>query len=293
MNKPSFSGHESFICKQFWLKKGFDFIKEQKKFSDESAVIDLGVGKNMVNSIRFWLKAFGLMDENDKLNTLAEYILGEKGKDPYLEDFGTIWLFHYHLVKTNRASIYNLVFNEFRKERIDFTKEQLHAFLKRKCSESGTNTYNLNSINTDINVFLRSYIKPIKDKKLEIEDDFSGVLIDVELVKHYKLRSSEGKITDWFKIESEERIDLPYQIVLYTILDNHANSNSVSFRELHSGSNSPGLVFALNAEGLYGKIKQITENYPKTIYAETAGNQVLQFKSKLDKYEILNDYFGK
>ena len=45
--KLQFSGHESFICKHFWLKKGYDFIIHKGNFNDESAVIDLGVGKNI------------------------------------------------------------------------------------------------------------------------------------------------------------------------------------------------------------------------------------------------------
>lgn len=44
----SFSGHESFPCKTLWLKKGYDFVKENKDFNSPEAVIDLGVGKNMV-----------------------------------------------------------------------------------------------------------------------------------------------------------------------------------------------------------------------------------------------------
>ena len=64
-----------------------------------------------------------MLDERDSPTEIAEYLFGKKGNDIYLEDYGTIWLLHYHLVKTNKASIYNLVFNEFRKERIDFTLE--------------------------------------------------------------------------------------------------------------------------------------------------------------------------
>jgi len=44
----SFSGHESFQCRQLWLKKGFDYIKAGKSFNSGDAVVDLGVGKNMV-----------------------------------------------------------------------------------------------------------------------------------------------------------------------------------------------------------------------------------------------------
>lgn len=81
-----FSGHETFYCKSLWLKKGYDYLKEGNSFSDEDAVVKLGVGKNMVASIRFWLKAFGLT-QADKLTRLADIIFDEKnGYDKYIED---------------------------------------------------------------------------------------------------------------------------------------------------------------------------------------------------------------
>jgi len=290
MSKLSFSGHESFICKQFWLKKVFDFSGAHKNFNDETAVINLGVGKNMVASLRFWGRAFGMLNEDDSQTQIAQYLFGENGKDLYLEDYGTVWLLQYHLIKTNRASIYNFVFNEFRKERIDFTKEQLHSFLKRKCEEIYPNAYNVNTINSDISVFLRNYLKPNKDEKIEIEDDFSGMLIDLDIIKHYKQRVDD-KIEHWYKMEGQERVDLPYQILLYAILNNYGKQKSITFRELQVGTNSPGAAFILNAEGLYNKIKQITDRYNQVIFTETAGNQLLQFKSELNPNEILDDYY--
>lgn len=47
----SFSGHESFHCKSLWLKKGYDFLADEGQFNDINAVVELGVGKNMVASI--------------------------------------------------------------------------------------------------------------------------------------------------------------------------------------------------------------------------------------------------
>lgn len=67
MIKYTFSGHDSFQCRQLWLKKGFDYLQSRKSFSDAAAVVKLGVGKNMVSSIRYWLKAFNIIDDNDNL----------------------------------------------------------------------------------------------------------------------------------------------------------------------------------------------------------------------------------
>ena len=52
----------------------------------------------MVASIRFWLRAFGVT-ENDKKTKLGDYLFDEsKGKDKYLEDIATLWLLHFNLV---------------------------------------------------------------------------------------------------------------------------------------------------------------------------------------------------
>ena len=82
ISKPIFSGHESFACKSHWLKRGYDFVNAGNNFNDDEAVVHLGVGKNMVASIRFWLKAFGLLQE-DGLAPIAGYIFDDaSGKDP-------------------------------------------------------------------------------------------------------------------------------------------------------------------------------------------------------------------
>jgi hypothetical protein len=51
--KFSFSGHESFFCRSLWLKKGYDALIGGVDFNAPDAVVALGVGKNMVSSIRY------------------------------------------------------------------------------------------------------------------------------------------------------------------------------------------------------------------------------------------------
>mgnify|MGYP002480382661 CR=1 FL=1 len=76
-NKYVFSGHESFSCKSLWLKRGYDFLAHGCNFNSPDSVIQLGVGKNMVLSIRYWLRAFTLTI-NDELSPIADYIFNEK-----------------------------------------------------------------------------------------------------------------------------------------------------------------------------------------------------------------------
>jgi hypothetical protein len=291
--KLQFSGHESFICKHFWLKKGYDFIVKNNDFNSESAVIGLGVGKNMVTSINYWLKCFGLLDSNNETTELANYIFDDKkGSDPYIENLATVWLLHYSLIKTNKASIYSIFFNDFRKGRTDFTKDQFLSYVRRILEGEGQKSINSNTINADISVFIRNYLKPsFKETKIDIEEDFSSLMIDLDLMKSYKAENAEGKIVDWYKVENSLQIDLPPEIVLFSILDNQAYGKSISFKELMVGPNSPGNIFALNEEGLYQKLDTIVKKTKGLTYTETAGIRELQIKSSVNKWDILNGYY--
>ena len=286
--KFSFSGHETFHCRHFWLKKGYDFLINDHHFSDDTAVIELGVGKNMVSAIRFWMRAFGLVDEKEQLTEIAHYIFGKDGKDPYLENPGTLWLLHYLLVKTARASIYSLVFNDLRRQRREFKKEHISNFLKGKCNERDYK-YNQNTLQKDIGVFLKNYLRP-RNKVKNIEDDFSAILIDLDLIQEMGKVESGGYT--WYKLDSTEREEIPKEILLFGILDIHKNVNSIAFQDLLNGFNSVGSVFAINANGLFNKIEAIVHDFPSIVFKDDAGNRVLQFKSSLNKWDILNNYYA-
>lgn len=287
--KMQFSGHESFVCKHLWLRKGYDYVINNKSFNDEAAVIELGVGKNMVSSISYWLKAFGIVDGQDELS-VGDFLFNRvNGKDPFIESIASIWLLHYSLIKTNKASIYSLFFNDFRKGRADFTKAQLLNYIKRILDDDSSKNFNENTIMSDISVFVRNYLKPTyKETKIDIEEDFSSLMIDLDLMKTYKSENFEGKIVDWYQVENRIQTELPAALVLFAILDNKNYGKSIPFKELLVGYNSPGAIFVLNEEGLYNKIEEIVKEYKGITYTETAGVRELQLKGKLNKWEVLN-----
>lgn len=296
MGRLKFSGHESFQCRNLWLKKGYDFINqaEQKDFNDDRAVIDLGVGKNMTTAIRYWMDAFGMRDEDDHSQTseLANKLLSENGWDPFLEDIGSLWLLHYLLVNKSRASIYHLVFNRFRRHRIEFTKEHLKNFLISRSHEEGE-SHSPNTIETDIGVFLKSYVRPrSKEGKGNIEDQYSSLLMELDLVKEIEnLGTSKG---NWYKIESSEQESLPIEVFLFSLLDNiDAYGKSISIHKLLNENNSPGNIFALHPDALVSKVEQLTQFDERIVYKEDGGIRELQFNNEFSKYEILDQYYAR
>ena len=71
-----FSGHDTFHCKEQWLLKGLQVFDNQGGvdfFRRNEAIPLLGVGKNMVRSILYWLKSFGILNGENKKNELADF----------------------------------------------------------------------------------------------------------------------------------------------------------------------------------------------------------------------------
>ena len=278
--KKAFSGHDSFQCRNLWLKKGYDYIKSGKSFNDDDAVVVLGVGKNMVSSIRYWMKAFEMLTTEDELTELAKLILDDEGFDPYLEDDGTLWLLHYHLVKNGLATSYSLIFNYLRKEKIEFTRDHFIQFVQRIMGSQNENT-----LTTDFNVFNRMYLSN-EDKSKDKEDNLSELLNELRLVESYK---SEKK--DFFVIENLERPEIPEEILLYAVLDSGEFDLSVSIRSLETDFNSIGNIFAISRYGLLNKIQILVEKYDFLIYNDQAGIKDLQFRKKPSPIEILKYYY--
>ena len=137
-------------------------------FNASDAVIALGVGKNMVSSIRYWLKVFGISNL-DEPSRIADYLFDEsEGVDKYIESLGTLWLLHYLLVSLKEATLYNITFIQFQKERKTFDREQLVNFVKRLMIEDGKDKiFNVNTTKKDVGVLLQNYVQPYKPKSFE------------------------------------------------------------------------------------------------------------------------------
>lgn len=281
----SFSGHDSFQCRQQWLKKGYDYRLAGRSFQDEDAVVHLGVGKNMVGAIRYWMKAFDLIDQADELTPFAHHLFADAGWDPYLEDAASLWLLHYHLVKKASASSYHLVFNELRKEKVEFSRSNFVSFVKRK-AEAAAVMVNDKTVADDFGVMLKMYMRTEAQQK-DIEDSFSGIFTELDLIK------SKGKRgEDIFAIESTERNEIPDAILLYTIADNLNGGQSVNLSNVEQDAGQAGTVFAVNRAGITSKVERLVKARPELIFNDHAGVRELQFRHLLLPFDILNTYYA-
>ena len=283
----TFSGHESFPCKTLWLKKGYDFVRAEKDFDAPEAVVDLGVGKNMVAAIRYWYKAFGL-NKDVKTGWIADYIFDKNtGKDPYMEDLGTLWLLHFLLVYTGEASLYKLFFVDFQKERRLFDREQVVSFVKRKMAKAEKqNMFNENTVKKDVGVLLLNYCLP---RNPQSNEDFSTLLMDLDLLRQTdKTESLEDKRSRYFfNIEGKRQVTPA--IFLFALLTvKEENDNSIPYDTLHE----LGLIFCMTDLEVIDMLKILSEKYSNYLaYSDVAGIRQLQFTQQLDAKQVLDNYY--
>jgi hypothetical protein len=284
VKKYTFSGHESFPCKTLWLKKGYDFVVAGDDFNSPEAVIGLGVGKNMVASIRFWLRVFGVT-ENDKPTVLADYLFNDQnGKDKYLEDIATLWLLHFNLVFLEEATLYNMFFCGVQRERTHFEREQVLTYVKMRMVEANKMTlFNANTVKKDIGVLLQNYTLP---RKAQSNEDFSTLLIDLDLIR----QSSEGK-DYYFNVDGKRKVTK--EIFLYGLLKlkKQQGDNTIPYDTIQE---KIGLVFCMQDFETIEMLKQLASDYSQYFaYSDVAGIKQIQFTKELDVKQVLDDYYGK
>jgi hypothetical protein len=285
MSNFRFSGHETFHCKSFWIKKGYDYLESNLDFKSDRAVIDLGVGKNMVASINYWTNAFDIQN----LGSITEWsklIFSNSGFDPYIEKIGTIWLLHFHLLQKDYSSINNITFNNFRKTRIgnEFTDDNLNDFLVRFCIRNSVSVSS-NSLKSDVKVFLRNYVNTGKFNPKSIEDDVTTLLTELNLIKEIDGVYQNNKQVLKFNYNDKE--SLPALILLYAIILRFPNSTSISILDIQ---NEVSESFLCNREGTESKLNEL-QDLGLLIKKEDAGRYEIQIKTELNSFEILKMYY--
>jgi len=289
--KLTFSGHETFHCRQFWLKKAFDFTNSGNTFAQNNSSLELGVGKNMVAAIKYWSKCFQMVDNDSKPSEIATALFDDDGWDPFLEDFGSLWLLHMLLVSGEHASTVNIIFNELIKERPEFSSDTYLQFVTNR--KEGD--FNQNSLKKDFTVFYRMYFADFKAS--DIEESFTGILTELNLLKQTQKtfidKDGKPKAKEIWVLDRTQRNEIPAHILLYSILQNHPEDRSIGFEQLYNGRNEIGSVFALSKEGLTIALERIVEelDYPIT-FNNQAGIRELQIKQAIDAHQVLEDYYA-
>jgi len=296
-NKVSFGRHETFILRYSWLSKGFhEFTRNPNVFLDEDATVTLGVGKNMVSSIKSWLIACQLITSSydvkkTEATAIGKLIFDESGYDPFLEDEGTIWLIHWLLASNSKlATSIFWFFNNFHKQ--EFTQDEALLSLVDFVSQDISKPVSSNTLKQDIGVLLRMYGRSTSGNKGIVEEALDSPLVLLQLVSS----STTGKA---YKSAPSDRKNLPIEIFGYALLElmNSLNLNQIPINELMNTEDNTvaiGTSFRLTEDALISKLEKLANSRPDVFeLRETAG--IFQFYklAEIKATELLDYYYRK
>jgi len=269
--QPRLSGHETFACRFAWLPKVVKELNSTDEharllFKDENlAMVRLGVGKNMVRSIRFWAEVSGVIEPlragGHRVTEFGNRVLGYEGHDPYLEKQETLWLLHWK-ISTGTPPVYywQKMLNFW--HRADFCLSEIYPFLERGLP-ANTQSRSKRTIGDGFKVFIHTYV-PSRGRKGEImEDNLDCPLVELGLIKAVGSRSdiNSGKNETIYSFNFDNKPDVTDALFAYCISDywdkSHHTGETLDFRSITSAEGSPGQIFKLPELAIRFKLEQL------------------------------------
>lgn len=291
-DQVAFGRHETFALRYSWLSKGFQNIDI---FDDEDAVVRLGVGKNMVSSIRYWLKACQLITPSkpEQVEILGNLIFDEKsGFDPYLEDEATIWLVHW-LLATNSilATSWFWFFNKYHKP--EFTGQELQTALSDFVKEQVVDKRrpSAGTIKNDALLLTRMYSQSKGNGRTPLEEALDSPLSLLGLVT----QSAGGRA---YQSKPAARPGLPIGIFAFAVsqLMQKRNVTTLPIEELMYSRDdfaAPGSIFRLTETDLITKLEIMVDYIPGYFdIRETSGIHQLYQMNNIDPIKYLKKYYA-
>lgn len=290
----SFTGHETFVFRYAWLTKAVAAVAEDSAvFTQEDAIVRLGVGKNMVRSIRHWAQATGMLQDEPKsrgavmrVSELGEFLLGRTGRDPYLEDPASLWLLHWQLLShPSKCSTWRWAFSVMHFN--EFTRSSLVDGLLDAARKVGDSAPSESSVRRDVEVFIRTYLPSRSSTGPVPEDSLDCPLVELEL-----LEESNGV----FRFVRGPKETLPDRVFAFAVADYWERAapgrESLSFSDLSYGMASPGSVFKLDENSLAERLERLeTSTDGDLLYADTAGLKQVYRREMRPKLHYLQKHY--
>ena len=242
-----FRAHETFFIRKGWLSKGMKAIKNDPMafISKEKNPMDtLGIGSNMVKSLRYWLQAVGIAEEPNSGKRIQTFTpLGEQiyKHDRYIEELGTLYLLQYRLASQHElAASWYYFYNIF--NMTEFTRDDFIAGLNGYVIEANGEGAAMRSLTDDFNCIIGTYVPRYKTNpgKVSPENNIDcpfGELSLVDIVDrnrkvYRKVSPSAKNIDPW--------------VILAVLMDQAAGGTEVGLNDLLTAPKNIGKVFNLD-----------------------------------------------
>jgi uncharacterized protein DUF4007 len=289
----AFGRHETFPLRYGWLTKGFQaWCEYADVFEQEDATVILGVGKNMVTAIRYWMLAAQVVQVHGRgcePTELGRAIFAEDGWDPYLEDDATLWLLHW-LIASNAAEATGIFwfFNRFHKP--EFTSKEVGDALRDFCRENIIVRFAESTLKHDVALILRMHESTYSDKEIPLEEGLDSPMATLGLIQPVE-------DTKYHESKPEFRWRLPLAPFGFAVAElfEHTGQAALPVERLSHSDGviaAPGSVFRLTEECLIRKLEELIAWLPGHFeLRETAGIHQMYKLSSIAPIEVLRQHY--
>jgi hypothetical protein len=280
-----FSGHESFVCRYGWLSKLYNVLKDDPLVftNEERTIVKLGIGKNMVRSIRFWGESFGLIaaDAGNRYRPtpLATALLEQnKGRDPFLEDHASLWLLHWKLTVSARLGAWHAAFIDVQDHEI---LKQRFTDIVRLRAVRAKGTLAESTLRQHVAIFLNTYVSPNLESFTVPEESLGCPLQELGLIQELP----DGGKDEILLFNRGPKHGLTGEVFLHALFDFWAetapDSKTLSLKEVCFGHMSPGMVFKLDENSIQSYLNEIEKLSGGVVtFVDTADSQALNLQSR-------------
>lgn len=262
-----FSGHQTFALRYGWLNKAYNILNYKEK-SDEDLVVSLGVGKNMVDSIKYWAEIAGLRsinadDQRNKYTSNINLIIEKY--DSYFEKPESNWLLHYYIQKNYSELTFTRWYFNFSNKQF-FDKNDLILDLVDWLQAEGLKVPAVATLQKDFDCFALCYGRKL-NKAFKGEDSFISPLNELSLLYH--LESNK------FKSDFVEQKSLKPEVFLYCLVDFwktcFKDNSTISVDSILTMPGSPGRLFRINSIGIDFYLNQCSILDRRFYWSDTLG----------------------
>lgn len=256
-NNLGFGQHQSFYLRTYWLRKAIQQLDENNRFFYMKEASELiGLGPNMVKSLKHWVEATGICEikkretDNKVIYTISPFGEIFNNYDPYIEMNDTVSIIHYHIVDSDDPSTtWYWLFNEYEKK--SFSKEEALNDLVSWINKNYESKNSTDTLERDLECLIKQYYS--KNKSDDPEEVIQSPLASLNL-----LEEIDGRV--YRKASNFEDIGL---IALMYVLLRYGQSE-ISIDEIENNKKLWGKVFNLQRSEIVRAIEQLvnTSKYP-------------------------------
>ena len=283
-----FGAHQTFYLKASWLHKGLSAVLKQSDiFSESTAMVKLGMGKNMLESLRYWLEATCLVIKMNPPHVCATDVAKEIfNNDPYFELDGTLHLVHY-LLASNKdgATVWHWFFNKF--SAAEFDTDSLNIYLQSYISTHTNKKIKANTLAKDINCLLKMYRTENYDQKYDPEMNSPSPFSRFKWIEKRNNRYFKRKVM------AEEITSLIFVFTLYLFWTKDLQEvESINIEDIARKENSPGLIFGLSLDKCIEIIDTINRLYQNKYlrYSKSGGYFIVNIEKRNAKNALIEYY---